>query len=208
MRLAAHRSDDAEPLGRVVQRKSDDEDKGQPELASGRRLPDRQAFGEIVEADAQCDEERQPVRRREARDRSRVERADVRGTRSQTAPRAPREPKVVIHEAHQTDRQRSGEDGGEPGEVRPVPRAAGRFRQRGLDRLDPFREHVPEQEEEYAGRAGIEERPYSWRGAADPAHGQTEEDGETGDRAERQNLARAHQVSNLRCDTRGGEPTS
>src|SRR5665647_3463585 len=49
--------DDPEPLGGVVKAKADNEDERQADLARGRRLTDGEAFGEVVQADSNRDEE-------------------------------------------------------------------------------------------------------------------------------------------------------
>src|SRR2546427_7572957 len=118
---------------------------------------------------------------------------------------APREPEVVVHEAHQTDRQRHRKDKREPTEMQPCA-AALRSLERYLDRLDALGENVPEKEEEDSRRPGIQQRAHPGRRVTHAPERESEENGEAGDRAERQDLAHRHRgFVHSRCDTRRGE---
>src|SRR5581483_6161019 len=61
LRLARHRADDPEALGRVVQAEADDQDDREADLAGRGRLADREPLAEVVEADAGRDQEREPA---------------------------------------------------------------------------------------------------------------------------------------------------
>src|SRR5437762_843017 len=142
VRFTGERSHDAEALGRVVEREPNDQHECQAELSPGGRLADRQALREVVETDPEGDEEREPLRRLQTRDRTGAELANVRRTRAKTHRRASpsSKPEVVVNEAHQPDRQRRRKDNGEPPEVQPRTAARRRLRERFLDGFDPFRE--------------------------------------------------------------------
>src|SRR5207245_6343617 len=58
--LAGERADDAEALSGVVQAETDEEQDGEAERAGGGGLADGEAFGEVVQADADGDGEREP----------------------------------------------------------------------------------------------------------------------------------------------------
>src|SRR5207237_1179965 len=77
--------------------------------------------------------------RPQPRDGAGVELAYVRraGTETDRRACAPREPEVVVHKAHQSDRQRHRKDSREPAEVEPRS-ATLRLRERRLARLDHF----------------------------------------------------------------------
>src|SRR5882762_6605648 len=173
MRLTREGSDDAEALGRVVQRESDDEHEGQTQLPSGGGLADRQTFREVVEADPQRDEEREPFRWPETGDRTGAKLANVRRPRAETHCGAgpPREPQVVVDEAHQPEAQRHCKDDREPSEVQPGAPTRHRLPECRLDRRDALGEDVPEEEEEDSRRAGIEERAHVSRRVSHPAEG-------------------------------------
>src|SRR5690349_11708122 len=64
LRVTGERRDDPEALGAVVEREADDQHERQARLAERRRLADRQAFGEVVQADPGRDQQRQPARAR------------------------------------------------------------------------------------------------------------------------------------------------
>src|SRR5882672_334253 len=147
-RLTREGSDDAEALGRVVQRESDDEHEGQTQLPSSGGLADRQAFREVVEADPQRDEEREPFRWPESSDRTGAKLANVRRARAETHGGAstPRQPQVVVHEAHQPEGQRHRKDKREPREVQPGAPTRHRLPECRLDRRDALGEDVPEKE--------------------------------------------------------------
>jgi hypothetical protein len=96
-------------------------------------------------------------------------------------------PPVVVDEAHQAECKPAAEQGRELQHAAPVV-----VLDRRLDRLDAVREHVPEQEQEDAGRERRQGRAHLRRGAAVAAERQAEEDREPGDRAEDERLRRAH----------------
>ena len=184
MRFAGERPNDPEALGRVVQREPDDEDQGQAELSPSRGLADCKALREIVEADPERDEEGEALSGPQSCDGAGVELAYVRRARTETdrCACAPREPEVVVHKAHQSDRQRHRKDSREPAEVEPRS-ATLRLRERRLDRLDTLCEDVPKKEKEDAGRARVQERSHPSRCAAHASEGKSEEHGEPRDRA-------------------------
>src|SRR6187551_2197787 len=59
--LTRHGSDDAEPLGRVVQAEADDQQEREADLTGGARLTDGQALGKVVQTDPGRDEEGEPL---------------------------------------------------------------------------------------------------------------------------------------------------
>src|SRR5204862_419215 len=82
----------------------------------------------------------------------------------------------------------------EPAKVEPGSAAHG-LRQRRLNRLDPLCEDVPEEKKENARCAGVQKRPHTVGCAAQTAERQAQENGEAGDRAEREDLAHRHRGS-------------
>src|SRR6188472_86537 len=76
---AGERADDAEAFGRVVETEADDQDEGEADLTRRRRLADRQALGEVVEPDPGRDHQRERLGRRE----------DPRGSRLLEGDRSP-----------------------------------------------------------------------------------------------------------------------
>ena len=100
---------------------------------------------------------------------------------------------VEVDEAHQSDREADDEDRGQPGEA--PPRAVVVERggvERGLDRLDSGRQHVPEEEEQDARRGRAEQRAGPGREVLQAARGEAEEDRQPGDRPEYENLSLRH----------------
>src|SRR5450759_233549 len=57
--LAGDGRDDAEALRRIVQAEADDQDQCEADLPRGRRLADGEPLGEVLEADAERDEQRE-----------------------------------------------------------------------------------------------------------------------------------------------------
>ena len=51
---------DPEPLRRVVQREPDHQERRQRDLVAGGGLTDRETFGEVVQSDADGDQQREP----------------------------------------------------------------------------------------------------------------------------------------------------
>src|ERR1700694_4311805 len=102
-----------------------------------------------MKTDPQRDEEREALRRPQARDRTRVKRANVRraGAETHGGTRAPRQPEVVVDEAHQTDGQKHRKDKSEPTKMQPRVSALRRLRERFRDWRDAFGEDIPEKEE-------------------------------------------------------------
>jgi hypothetical protein len=141
-RFAGQRRDDPESLCRVVQGEADHEHAGERELARGRRLTDGESFGEVVQADSDGDEERQPARR------------DV-GRR-----RAP-------HPAHFEQRdteQPDDEAHHEKAAIHPEGWRERALGQSHVDRVPGVREHVPDQEDQHADRNGVEQNPQARAG--------------------------------------------
>ena len=134
--LAAHRSADAEALGRVVQAEADDERDGQAHLVRRSGLPDREALAEVVDADADRDQQRKLLARRErVQPVSQLELIRRRGSRPnkrrRAAVRALAHPLRVVDEAHQAEREAACTECGERREATPVASV-----QRRLDRID------------------------------------------------------------------------
>ena len=122
---------------------------GERDLAAGGRLADRQALGEVVQADADRDQDRQPARARHACHPGGLELGGRGRAGAEQALRALlRHPAVVVDEAEEADAEAAGEQRGEPDEV--APRAAGVDRgvERVLHRADAVLEHVEEEEEQ------------------------------------------------------------
>ena len=81
-RSRARRRHDREPLGRVVQREADDEQRAERRFAQGERGADGEPFTEIVEADADRNQDRQdPAAAAFVRGRDRVRAARCRRLR-------------------------------------------------------------------------------------------------------------------------------
>src|SRR6185437_4120284 len=62
--VAGERRADPEAFGRVVETEADDQDDREADLVRRGGLTDREALGEVVQADAGGDEDREPSRRR------------------------------------------------------------------------------------------------------------------------------------------------
>src|SRR5439155_9245045 len=88
VRFTRERSDYAEALGGVVKCEPDDQHQGKTQLPPGRGLADRQTFGEVVETDAKCDEESEPLSWSQTRDGASLKLAYVRRPRAEAQRRA------------------------------------------------------------------------------------------------------------------------
>src|SRR6185503_9172957 len=97
-----------------------------------------------------------------------------------------------VQQREQTDAEREHVDRGERHYLSEAP-AAGLERLRlRHDLLGGVLEDVEEQEDEDAGGGSVEEGLEAEARALDAAHRQSQEDGETGDQAQRDRLCRAH----------------
>ena len=148
-----------------MQPEADDQREREGEVALLRRAPDRQALGEVVQADPRGDGDRQ-VRRGEAGTERRT--AHVVDEAEQADPKAADE-----HAEEQRQRSRLGPD-------------------RVLDRLDRVLDDVDEEEEEDPDGEGVEERHVARRHDPDAGQRQPEEDREAGDRAEDHRFRERH----------------
>ena len=116
-----------------------------------RRLPDREPFREVVQADPGRDEDREPLGGGEPRPVRELRHR--RGAGPQHRPSLPRlDPGVVVDKAHEADDEAGKSDRRDPGEAAPGVRV-----QRTFDRVDRLAEHVPEEKEQDSRRGRREE---------------------------------------------------
>ena len=119
------------------------------DLARSGRLADREPLAEVVQADPGRDQQREPAAGcQRLEPRAVLELLDGSGARADQRGRALRlQPAVVVDEAHHPGRDPEGEQRRVADEARPVVRL-----EVGLDGLDAVRHHVPEEEDQNAGR--------------------------------------------------------
>ena len=170
-----------------MEAEADDQDEREAQLVAGGRLADREALGEVVKADPDGDVDREPAGRGQPREVVLVLARRRRARAQEALPPEPLHPAVVPDEAQKACPEADSEQGRKPREPAGVAVV-----ERGLNRIDRRREHVPEEEEEDAGRGRPEERLRGRGDVAHPRERQTEEDGEAGNRAEREDLGGAH----------------
>ena len=197
--VPANGPDDAEALGGVVEAEPDHEHQSQVDRPGRRRLTDGETLGEIVEPDAGRDHHRERLRGGE-RVRRHLVLGDRSGSHAEEAALAAalHDQLVEVDEAHEADEEADDEDRREADEAGPGAVVIEcRSVQRGLDGLDAGREDVPEEEEQDARRRGAQERARRERHPAQTSRGQAEEDGQSGDRAEDQDLLLRHADSSF-----------
>jgi hypothetical protein len=195
---AGQRRDDAEPFRRVVQAEPDDKQRGQRQLAGGRRLADREALGEVMQPDPGGDHQRQaprrgpfrhpPGRRLRAGQRPRPEAALG---RPRAVSRA-HHPHLVGHQRPEPDRQAAGEQRPVAEDRRQAARMVVHLAQRGVDRLPRVRGDIPHQEQQDPDRQRVQDCPHRRRRAPHPPHGQAEHDRPARDEPQQQRLGQTH----------------
>ena len=106
----------------------------------------------------------------------------------------PAKPPFVIDQAQQAGANAEEEEGA-VAEYRPDPRGPVVEVPEGcIQRLVRVHEHVPDEEQQNPDGDGVEELAKARPGRAQPAQGQPEQDGHTGDKAEEQGLGLTHLV--------------
>ena len=165
---------------------------GQADLAGGGGLADREALGEVVQADADGDEEGERPARRQPLTVLHLDSGHRPGSHHGGRP-APRHEPLPVDEPEQSDGQAGGEQEAEREDPAPGALLGCGGRKRGLYRLDCGRKHVPEEEEQDPRRGGAQEGLETDGRVAQTADGQAEEDGEPGERAKQQDLVRGHE---------------
>ena len=93
------------------------------------------------------------------------------------------EQQLQLQEREKADREAAEGERRIARELAPVARV-----ERPLDRVDRLDEHVPEQEQQDAGRGRAQERLYALADVVHPAHRQADEDRQACERAEQQDL--------------------
>jgi len=161
---------DAEPFRGVVQTKADDQTQRQRQGAGSRRVADGQALGEIVQPDADGDEQRQPPRRRRAR--------------AQTALSLDNQPQESAADAQTQQRQEE-------------PESALVERQGLLHRLGRVLHDIDEEEEQHPDGERVEQGERLPGHDPQARERQAEEDREAGYRSEDDGLGRGHASSFL-----------
>ena len=171
-----------------MQAEADHQHVGEAELVLRRRLADREALREVVQADPDRDEEGEPARRRQAREMRGPELRRGCRARAEEASAAPGlHPRVVVHEAEEAECEPAERERRQPREPPPARRAQRRF-----DRVDRLLEHVPEKEEQDPGRGRAQEGLERLADVVQPAHRQADEDRQAGDGAEQEDVGGRH----------------
>ena len=166
VQVAGQRRDDAEALGRVVQREADDQHGRQRDLAARGRLADGEALGEVVQADADGDQQRQSAGRGPGGDAARRP-AAAPSTRHRAGARRAR--RRLAGAARSAVVGRPGRAGRRPGRRRTARRSrtTGAERRRCRRGSPPSaasigshaaRQHVPDQEQQHADRDRVQHR--------------------------------------------------
>ena len=177
-----HRADDAEAFGRVVQAEPDDEQQRESDLALRCRLTDREPFGEVVEPDADRDEHGESLRVAPLR-HGRRELVDVRGAGTEPS-LASLDRAFVVDEPDQPGPEARREHGRQADEAPPAGAVVLCCKERVLDRFVRVAEHIEEQEDEDADRDGVQAGAQLRCRVPEPPEREAEEDRETGDRRE------------------------
>ena len=166
-----------------MQGEADDEHRGQADLAVGRAAADGQALAEVVETDADGDEESHSPGRGPGINAPGRGLCGGHGARAKSRPRAipAHQPTLVVDQAYEAGGQASEEE-------RPVPdhrpHSSGIFveiAERRIHGLPGVRQHVPEQKRQDSHGQGIEELPQAGARRTHAAQGQADHDRAAGD---------------------------
>ena len=183
------------PFRGVVEGEADHQQGGEGDLVGRRGLADRQALGEVVQADAHRDQQRQLPTRGPGRDAASLQLLARHGAGADRLPRPtdpPPHPGLVLLQTEQSHAQSCGE---EQAVAERRAEAGPRLvvgSQRLVDRLPRRGEHVPDQEDQDADRQRVERHPQRLARPSHPAQRHSAQDGDAGDEAEQEGLADAH----------------
>jgi hypothetical protein len=164
--ICGQRCDDAESLGCVVQGEADHQHRGQCDGIAGCGLANSQTFSEIVQTDADRDQQGQSPGSRPASNPSRCCRF-ARGHGSRPVGTGPAlHVAVVTDQPEQSDRQATGEQGAVSPHRPQVAGAVMDSAERGIDRFPGRSQYVPEQEHQHADCRRIQQHCEPWGGPA------------------------------------------
>ncbi len=160
------------------------------------RLPDRKPLGEVVQADADGDEQREPTRGRPGRDTAGPQRRDLRLShrpRADPARRAhPSHELLPRDEGEQADRDAAGEQQAVAEHGRQPAGVLVDAAERAVDRLPRRAENVPDQKDQDADGDRIEDRAKRLGAALHSSDGKAEQDRDAGDEAEQEGMRETH----------------